>query len=412
MNKLPTIAKILLVTIGVVLWAGSNFLGILIIIAGFGIHTFQIFKAKGKDETKAIIKKTLKKSLYPFLGILSAIIIGAILILISGGNPIASYGALFWGGFVNNWHVTLLNAAPLIFTGLSIAIAFNAGLFNIGAEGQFYVGSMIACWIAIRFGLPLGLFIPIIFILAALSAALYNVIPATLKVKTGAHEVVTTMMFAHIAAKYSTIFIRNNVGPSSANDYTTEAILENNWLLKLEDIVPGANYRVHVGILIAFGAAIFIWYLLYKTKIGYEIRAVGFNPSAAKTQGISVGKNIMVAMMIAGGLAGIAGVNEVLGLNHKMFENLNAGYGWNGISVALLAGNNPIGVVFAAILWGALDAGGQYMQRRLGTSSAVVEIIKAIILFLMLAKHIYFMAEKFIKTRIKNKKRIISKEVA
>ncbi len=377
---------------GVVLWAASQFWGILLVLLALGIQMYQNFSRMDREDAVKKLKDLGMSAFYPAVGILAAILIGGLIMAFTGYDPIRAYGALFYGGLVKNWHISLLNATPLIFTGLSIAVAFKAGLFNIGAEGQYYVGSMIATWLAIRFSLPVGLYIPVIFLLAGLSAAAYNIIPTLLKIRTGAHEVVTTMMFAHIATKYSTIFVRNNGGDpaTSKHAYVTDAIGESNWLLPLKSIIPGANYRVHIGVLLALTVAVFIWYLLYKTRIGYEIRAVGANKTAAKTQGINSGRTIMTAMLIAGFLCGISGTTQVLGLEHKMYENLNAGYGWNGISVALLAGNDPIGVIFAAILWGILDAGGQYMARTTQTPSAVVEIIKGIILFLILAKYLYF----------------------
>jgi len=144
-----------------------------------------------------------------------------------------------------------------------------------------------------------------------------------------------------------------------------------------------------MGILAGILMALFVYYVLFYTKFGFEIRAVGHNPLAAKAQGISSGKNIFRALLFAGFLSGLAGFNQVLGLDHKLFENLSAGYGWNGISVALLASNHPIGVVFTSILWGALDAGGQYMARTQQTPNSIVEIIKGIILFLVVARYIY-----------------------
>ena len=187
----------------------------------------------------------------------------------------------------------------------------------------------------------------------------------------------------------------------SKHPYVTDPILQSNWLPRFKSFLPAANYRLHIGIIIAILMAFFVYYILFYTKIGFEIRAVGQNKFAAKAQGISISKNIYIALLFSGFLAGLAGVNQVLGLDHKLFENLNAGYGWNGISVALLASSNPIGVIFTAILWGALDAGGQYMARTVQTPNSIVEIIKGIILFLVVARYIY----AYIGHRIKAKKK-------
>ena len=285
----------------------------------------------------------------------------------------------------------MLNAAPLIFTGLSVAFAFKAGLFNIGAEGQYYIGAMAATYFGLYLNLPPFLSIMLIFILSGMLASAWNIVPATLKVKTGAHEVITTMMLAHTARYLSPIFIRAHGGDPATSDhaYVTNELPESNWLPRFETFLPDANYRLHTGILIAILVAILVYYILYYTRIGFEIRAVGSNKEAARAQGISVGKAIMAALLIAGFLAGLAGVNQVVGLNHVLYENLSAGYGWNGISVALLAGGHPIGVIFTGLLWGALDAGGQYMSRVTQVENSIVEIIKGVILFLVVARYIY-----------------------
>ena len=393
-NKLK-IALIVIVILsgvaGIVLYMASYFSGLLLIAAALVFYYVYRRVCGGREAASEWTRSFVKKLYIPVLGIVAAIILGAIIMLFTGYDPLKAYKALFYGGFVKNWHISVLNAVPLIFTGLSVAFAFQAGLFNIGAEGQFYIGSMVATWLGIRLGMPPFISIILIFLISGAAAAAYNIIPAALKVKTGAHEVITTMMLAHTAKFLSPIFIRGNGGDpaTSTHAYVTDPIRESNFLPFFKDFLPEANYRLHIGILIAIGVAIFVYYILYYTRIGYEVRAVGQNPNAARAQGISIGRNIMIALLFAGFLSGLAGVNQVTGLDHKMFENLNAGYGWNGISVAILASNNPIGVIFTSILWGALDAGGQYMNRTTQIPSSIVEIIKGVILFLIVAKYIY-----------------------
>lgn len=382
---------VVLAVIGLILYVAAYFWGFFLMAGAAVSYYFSLRIKNGSDAAWEDVKGFLKKLSIPAIGIVVAIVFGGFIMLLTGYNPLRAFGALFYGGFVRNWHVSILNATPLIFTGLSIAFAFNAGLFNIGAEGQYYIGLMASTWLGLRLGLPPIIVIPFIFVVAGALAAAYNAVPAFLKVKTGAHEVITTMMFAHIARYMSPIFIRANGGDpaTSTHAYVTDTIGENTWLPLFRDFLPRANYRLHIGILIAIATAVFVHYILYKTKFGFEIRAVGENKDAARAQGISIGVNVFRALLFAGFLAGLSGVTEVLGLSHKMFENLNAGYGWNGISVALLAGNNPIGVIFTAILWGALDAGGQYMTRTTQTPNSIVEIIKGVILFLIVAKYIY-----------------------
>ncbi|MBI9107771.1 MAG: ABC transporter permease [Spirochaetales bacterium] len=411
-NKNLKIALIVLILasgiIGIVLYVAAYFFGLLLIAAALVLYYFYKRVGEGSEAAGVWAKSFIKKLYIPVIGIAAAILLGGLIMLATGYNPVIAYKALFYGGFVKNWHISVLNAVPLIFTGLSIAFAFQAGLFNIGAEGQFYIGSMAATWLGIRLGMPPVLSIILIFVIAGAAAAAYNIIPAVLKVKTGAHEVITTMMLAHTAKFLSPIFIRGNGGDpaTSSHAYVTDAIRETNFLPFFKDLLPKSNYRLHIGILIAIAVAVFVYYILFYTRIGYEVRAVGQNKNAARAQGISIGKNIMIALLFAGFLSGLAGVNQVLGLDHKMFENLNAGYGWNGISVALLAANNPIGVIFTSILWGALDAGGQYMTRTTQIPASIVEIVKGIILFLIVAKYIYsFFGRKLSKRRKKNIRR-------
>lgn len=393
---------VLLGVLGSLMYFSSVFSGLLLILAAAVLYFIYYGFAEGKDLSKNLALSLVKSLLIPIIGVSSALLIGGIIMAITGYNPFVAYKALFYGGLVKNWSVSVLNATPLIFTGLSVAFAFKAGLFNIGAEGQYYVGAVVATFLGLYLNLPPLLSIPIIFLVAGLLAAAYNYIPALLKVKTGAHEVITTMMFAQIARYLSSIFIRAMGGSSAGpHPYVTDPILKSNWLLKMKSIFPSANYRVHIGIMIAIGMALFVQYILTRTKFGFEIRAVGQNKDAARGQGINVGRNIFIALLFAGFLAGFSGVNQVLGLDHKLYENLNAGYGWDGISVALLASNNPIGVIFTSLLWGVLAAGGQYMSRTVQTPNSIVEIIKGIILFLIVAKYIY----THIGHKLKNRKK-------
>lgn len=387
-------AKVLawvLIGVGGVLYLASVFWGLLLVLAGAVLYVGRIAVADGRAAARSTLRSLARVTWIPAAGIVSAIVLGGVIMWAVGYNPVEAYGALFYGGFYANWHISVLNAAPLLFTGLSVAFAFKAGLFNIGAEGQYYVGAMAATFFGIRFGMPPLFTVPLILVLSGAAGGAYALLPAVLKVRTGAHEVITTMMLAHIARYLSSPFVRIMGGDPSTSDhpYVTDPIQEGAELVRFDAVLPGAYYRLHIGILIAVAVAFLVYFVLYRTKLGFEIRAVGMNPDAARAQGISVGRTLLIALMGAGLLAGLAGFNQVLGLNHKMYQNLTAGYGWDGISVALLASGHPIGVIFTGLLWGALDAGGQYMQRALQTPSSIVEILKGIILFLIVAKYIY-----------------------
>jgi general nucleoside transport system permease protein len=391
---MPVVLLVLMVVLGAagtVLYLASYFWGGLLLVAAIALHVWRVGMTRGAEAVRDLLRLAAKRAAVPVFGITMAILIGGIVMAVSGYNPVVAYRALFYGGLARNWHISVLNAAPLIFTALSVAFAFKAGLFNIGAEGQYYLGAMAAAGLSLAVPLPGFLAVPVIFLVAGLAGVAWNIVPAYLKTKTGAHEVITTMMLAHVARYLSPVFIRAFGGDpaTSSHPYVTTRIPEHTMLLRFRAFLPEANARLHVGILLAIAVALFVYYLLYKTSMGFEIRAVGENRDAARAQGISVGKNIFRALLIAGFLAALAGFNQVNGLDHRLFENLQAGYGWNGISVALLAGGNPIAVVFTGLLWGTLDAGGQYMSRTTQTPGAIVEIVKGIILFLIVARYIY-----------------------
>ena len=394
-------ASWLLLAIGTVFYMTGRFSGLLMLVSGGIAHLFVLLMKKGANGPRNALRHWLKIITAPLTGVVLAIVIGGLIMLVTGYDAIEVYQTLFYGGFIKHWHISVLNAAPLMFTGLSVAFALKAGLFNIGAEGQYYIGAMAATWLGISLNLPGIVSLVLIAAISAAFAAAWNILPAFLKVRTGAHEVITTMMLAHIARYLSPIFIRRFGGDpaDSSHPYVSDTILTNNFLprFKAMPIFENANYRLHIGILFAIATALFINYLLYRTRTGFEIRAVGQNKDAARAQGISIGKNILVALLIAGALAGLAGVNQVTGLDHRLYDNLQANYGWNGISVALLAGGHPVGVIFTSLLWGILDAGGQYMARTTKTPNAIVEIVKGIMLFLVVARYIYFYIGRFWK---------------
>jgi len=395
---LHTLALLLAVA-GSVLYLASYFEGGLLLIGALMLEGFAQWKKLGKTAFIQQLKGIAQKSLVPVVGIAVALVIGAIIMALTGYDPVKAYEALFYGGLVKNWHVSVLNAVPLIFTGLAITFAFQGGLFNIGAEGQYYIGVIVSTWLGLTLNpsLPSWFGIVLIYLAAMLAGALLNVVPALLKVKTGAHEVVTTMMLAYTVRTLSPLFIRAFGGDpvSSSHPLATDAIKDRFWLPLFQTILPEANYRLHIGIILAILTAFATRYLVRSTNLGYKIRALGYNPKAAKTYGISVGWMTTITLLISGALAAMAGATQVLGLDHRMFQDLNAGYGWNGISIALLARNNPVAIIFTALLWGALDAGGQYMARVTHTPNAIIEIIKGVILFLLLSESLYEQLKKY-----------------
>lgn len=359
------------------------------------------------------LKLILENIKYPLLAIVLAFLIGSFFVVWTENSPIVAYKALIEGslGNIPKLGETLLKTTPLILTGLSVAFAFRAGLFNIGGEGQYLAGAIstvAAAWILQD--LPSFILIPIMILFGALGGALWGSIPGVLKAKLGVHEVIVTIMLNFIALAMSNFFVRTVLNPSrlqgSEQKAYTVLLPEHARLLKFNEFMPVFGYSsLHVGILIAFACAIGIWFLLFKTSMGYEIRSVGHNPYASEYGGISISRNIILSMMISGALAGIAGATTIAGLTFKVDQASGLpGYGFNGIAVALVGKNHPIGVLASAFLFGVMSNGSRKMQIE-GIPKEVVGIIQGIII-------IFIAGEAMLKYMTTRKKREDKKEVA
>jgi len=327
----------------------------------------------------------------PFISVGIAIVIGSIIMLMAGKDPIAGYSAMFSGAFGGPRQIgeTLLRATPLIFTGLAVAYGFRAGLFNIGAEGQLFLGGLAAAFVGLKVaGLPWIVSAPLVIISAAAAGAAWAFGPAIMKAKLGAHEVITTMMFSFIGRYLVSWLVTGPLKSPGLIPQTVQLPTESR-LPRVSDVFPfiGAN-RAHIGIILGIVVAIFIWWVLKYTVMGYEARAVGFNPWASENGGISVPSTIVKSLCISGALAGLAGAVEVMGVHWRLFDQFSSGFGFTGIAVALLAKNNPIGVIAAALLFGALSAGAGTMQLEAGISQKVVFILQGLIIFLVGAETI------------------------
>ncbi|MCF8531174.1 MAG: ABC transporter permease [Candidatus Nanopelagicales bacterium] len=327
----------------------------------------------------------------PLLAILSALIIGLIIILLTGSSlseALAAYQALLQGsvGSLRAISETLTAATPLIFSGLSVALAFRAGLFNIGGEGQALVGGMFAVWVGFSItGLPIYVHLPLAILAGIIGGAIWGFIPGILKAKTGAHEVITTIMLNYIALRLVDYFLKTSLfqreGRNDPVSKNVEATA--NYPAFLSSIDPAL--RVHAGLFVALAAAVFISWLLFRTTIGFEFRAVGANPNAARYAGISVTKVYILVMIIAGALAGSAGAGQVLGVLDRATPGFTANLGFDGIAVALLGRSNPYGVVAAALLFGGLRAGGQQMQVSANVGIDLISVIQALIIMFVAA---------------------------
>lgn len=329
--------------------------------------------------------------LVPGLAIFSALVIGGLIIMATGSSfsdVLNAYRALFMGAF-GSWRAiseTLVAATPLILAGLAVALAFRAGLFNIGGEGQILIGGLFAVILGFSIsGVPAPLHITLALLGGVLGGAIWGAIPGYLKAKTGAHEVITTIMLNFIALRLlDYLLLRSFIQREGRNDPVSESILPSAQLPRfLTPVDP--SLRVHIGIFIAIAIAALTQWLLFRTKLGFEMRAVGANPVAAKYAGINVGRSYVITMAIAGGMAGVAGALQILGVLGRATPGFSAGLGFDGIAVALLGRSNPYGVVLAALLFGALRAGGQEMQATANVGIDIIAVIQALIIIFVAA---------------------------
>jgi ABC-type uncharacterized transport system permease subunit len=339
--------------------------------------------------------------LVPLIAVILGLLVGTIIMIVSGYNAVAGFQALWNGVFGSTYNIgeTLRQVTPYILSGLAVAFAFRTGLFNIGVEGQLIVGWLASVWVGISFDLPKIIHLPLALLAAAVAGALWGFIPGFLKAKFRVHEVIVTIMMNYVALHVSNAVIRDVL---TKNADSTEKIKETASLRSpfLESITDYS--RLHWGIIVAILCVFIMWFLLEKTKKGYELRAVGFNQDASKYAGMNVNRNIILSMVISGAFAGLAGAME--GLGTFEFASIKAGFtgvGFDGIAVALLGGNTAFGVVFGALLFGGLKYGALNMPTA-GVPNELVEIIIALIIFFVASSYIIrVVLERFSKKGVK-----------
>jgi ABC-type uncharacterized transport system permease subunit len=337
----------------------------------------------------------------PLGSVVFAFVVGGLIVAVTGGNPFNAYAGLICGGFgigctqgenpalqISN---TIVFLTPLITTGVAVALPFRAGLFNIGAEGQLLAGSIACTAIGIKFsGLPTPILLPMVLIGGMVAGALWAGVAGVLKATVGAHEVVTTIMMNYVAQwllRYLIIGgpLQLAAGTSKSLPIGPGARLatllpDSNTLIVFG--LPASVYRVHTGLFIAIAAAAIFAFLLWRTTLGYEIRAVGQSQRAARYAGVSVRRTIIVTMLIAGAFSGLAGAVQIAGVDHNLTDKyFSDTTGFDAIAVALLGLGSAVGIVLAALLFGALHAGGSVMQSDAGISSNLVLVLQALILF-------------------------------
>ncbi|HVF57158.1 MAG TPA: ABC transporter permease [Pyrinomonadaceae bacterium] len=355
--------------------------------------------------------KLLRELLFPLIAVAVAFVVGAIIVLLIGDNPFEVYGLLL--GSALSWPdgigYTLFYATPLIFTGLAVAVAFRCGLLNIGAEGQLYVAAFATSWVAIKFGgtvvdvfgkpvdyswasLPAVLLIPLVLLTAVVVGAVWGAIPGYLKARFGSHEVINTIMLNFIAIALVSYFTQYYYKQSGDPIMQTVPIGAAAHIPRLGSFIPGIPERIPISIAFIFAllACAFVYIFLWRTKWGYEIRATGANPTAAEYGGISVRKQIVLAMAVSGGLAGMVAINEVLGYRYRYYDGFSANYGFTGIAVALLGRNHPVGVLLSALLFGMLIRGGIFVDAfSEHVSKDLVEVLQAVVILFVACEALF-----------------------
>jgi ABC-type uncharacterized transport system permease subunit len=313
------------------------------------------------------------------LAVIVALFAGFLIIALSGDDPFEAYRALFSGAFGDRRGIgeTLVLSVPLMLAGLAFAVAFRAGMFNIGAEGQLIFGGLAAGIVgAMDLGLPRVIHLPLALIVAGIAGGLWGAVPGMLKAWSGAHEVITTIMLNYIAFRVLTYAVNEAGGwlPVDPMLQATDAVESS---AKLPIILDGT--RLHAGFILGITAAIVLWYLLFRMTFGYRIRTVGSSRGAADYAGISWRRTIILAMFTSGLLAGLGGAAEVLGLQGRTY-NISPGYGFTAIAVGLVGRNHPLGIVLAALLFGMLRSGSTEMQNVAGTSKELVQILQGLVI--------------------------------
>lgn len=331
------------------------------------------------------------------VAVIAAVLGGSIVILLTSSEPLVAMKAMFLDPFSSMFNIgTILNkAVPLILTGLALSIVFQSGVFSMGAEGQLYIGAFVGTVVGVSFtGMPAFLHILFILLCAMVGGALFGAIPGLLKAYLHANEIVTTLMLNFVAILTTSYLVNNQFEAPDAGGFARMQYLESDLLLAR--IINGTS--AHAGILIALAAVIAVYILLYHTSIGYELRLVGQNPHFAKYGGINTIKVIVMSVMLSGALAGLAGVVEILGIQKTFKENFSSGLGFDGIIIALLARNHPIGVLFASLFYAYILVGSQTMQLGSDMPREVAVIIQVLLVLFVTAQAIFtFMKQKFAK---------------
>lgn len=323
-----------------------------------------------------------KQFMRPVAAIMVALMIGAVLILYAGANPIKAYKDLIMGSFGSFYNFTevLVKASPLWLAGLGVTISFKAGIFNVGAEGQIMMGALATAWVGVVFGkIPMLLLLPITMLTAMLAGGIWASIPAMMKAKLGVDEIITTIMFNYIATWIVSYFVNGPMkDPVGTNPQTAELGAG----AQLPILVPAT--RLHAGLILTLILIIIMYFVISKSTFGYKVRLLGNSISVAKASGIHVSTTLITTMIISGGLSGLAGMMEISGLHHRLLNSFSPGYGFTAVVVALLGNLNPLAVFISGFFFAAMTVGANEMQRSAAIPTSLISVIQGLIVFFVL----------------------------
>ena len=328
--------------------------------------------------------------LIPLINLLAALVVSGIVVAFIGENPIEAMMVMIKGAFVykGSFGYTLYYATNFIFTGLAVAVAFHAMLFNIGGEGQAYLGGLGAGLVCLMFDsvLPAIVLLPLAIIAAASLGAVWGAVPGYLQAKRGSHIVITTIMFNFLGASIMVWLLAGALKAPGQMSPETRVFSDNATLPFIHEIANAIGWEVarsplNLSFVVALLACVGVWVLIWRSRLGYAIRATGHSAKAAEYAGISVSRVVIITMAISGGLAGMMAINEILGVQHRIILNFTSGYGFTGIAVALMGRNHPVGIILASLLFGALYQGGAELDFEFSTiTREMVLLIQGLII--------------------------------
>lgn len=338
--------------------------------------------------TGAKLGRLVDKIYFPLASILASFLIAGAVFALMGFDPVAAFGGLLSGslGNLNAWGETLNKATPVILTGLSYAIAKRCGVVNLGAEGQVYIGALCAVLAGTELNLPAPIHIPVTLLAAFVGGALFGTLPAIMKNRFGASELITTIMFNYVALYFVHYMIAGPIKDmeSGSNFAQSKQMLETAQFPRLL-----AGTRLHAGIIVALLALLFYQFFLFQTTRGYEMRVIGLNSTAGRCAGMNVKSNTLLSMFLAGGFAGLGGACELMGVQFRIMENAFNGFGFDGVAVALLGGNASGGIVLSGLLFGALKSGANKMQMKSGVPTATIYMLQGLIIVFVVGKKMF-----------------------